>query len=519
MESPLVDSVRTNFFSPGMARGEELGELRAGMPLVFAGDRVVPVPEEVAERFRPGDAVVVVEDTAEVLLIPSRERAIADDAVGRAERAFARIGSVGDDRISRFFAGLADRLESDAIWGEITRANAADVADAKARGRSTTRLVADDELRRGMIAGLRGWETAESRRGRILERVEHAGWRVELRGAELGVVGFVFEGRPNVLADATGVLRSGNTVVFRIGRDALGTARAMMSAALEPALAEAGLPEGAVGLIDSPEHAAGWALFRDRRLALAVARGSGPAVATLGSLARQSGVPASLHGTGGAWLVASARAPRGDFALAARASLDRKVCNTLNVCCIARERAPELVPVLLESARAAGEERGQSFKLHVVEGDEGSIPPELFERAVMVRRAAGDVIEKQAELLAERDLGREWEWEETPELSLKIVDDVAHAVALFNRYSPQFIASLISEDPAEHESFYASVNAPFVGNGFTRWVDGQYALRRPELGLSNWQAGRLFGRGGVLSGDSVFTVRARAIQSDPALRR
>ena len=44
------------------------------------------------------------------------------------------------------------------------------------------------------------------------------------------------------------------------------------------------------------------------------------------------------------------------------------------------------------------------------------------------------------------------------------------------------------------------INAPFVGNGFTRWVDGQYALNRPELGLSNWQYGRLFGRGGVLSG-------------------
>jgi glutamate-5-semialdehyde dehydrogenase len=53
----------------------------------------------------------------------------------------------------------------------------------------------------------------------------------------------------------------------------------------------------------------------------------------------------------------------------------------------------------------------------------------------------------------------------------------------------------------------------------TRWVDGQYALNRPELGLSNWQFGRLFGRGGVLSGDSVFTVRTRAYQSDPDLGR
>jgi glutamate-5-semialdehyde dehydrogenase len=49
--------------------------------------------------------------------------------------------------------------------------------------------------------------------------------------------------------------------------------------------------------------------------------------------------------------------------------------------------------------------------------------------------------------------------------------------------------------------------------------DERYALKRPELGLSNWEGGRLFGRGGVLSGDSVFTARTRVTQSDPAVRR
>jgi len=489
------------------------------MPLVFAGDRVVEVTEELARRFRPGDAVVVAEETGEVLLIPAAERAIAGEAVARAVAAFAHMGEVSDAQISRFFASFAERLERDAVWAEIAKANAADVADARARGRSTTRLVADDKLRRSMIEGLRGWVAASSRRGRILETVEHPGWKIDLLAAELGVVGFVFEGRPNVLADATGVLRAGNTVVFRIGRDALGTARAIMRTALEPALEEAGLPAGAVGLVDSAEHASGWALFSDRRLALAVARGSGPAVATLGALARQAGIPVSMHGTGGAWLVASTRAAREGFALASEHSLDRKVCNTLNVCCIARDRAAELVPVLLTSLERAGAARGQTFKLHVVAGDEPTVPAELFTREVAVRRATGDVLERQAEVLAEEDLGREWEWEETPEISLKIVDGVEHAVALFNRHSPQFIASLISEDPDEHERFYATVNAPFVGNGFTRWVDGQYALEQPELGLSNWQGGRLFGRGGVLSGDSVFTVRSRVTQTEPAIRR
>ena len=88
--------------------------------------------------------------------------------------------------------------------------------------------------------------------------------------------------------------------------------------------------------------------------------------------------------------------------------------------------------------------------------------------------------------------------------------DVDRAIDLFNRYSPQFIASLVTEDEEEGERFYLRVNAPFVGDGETRWVDGQKALLQPELGLSNWQYGRLFGRGGVLSGDSVYTVRTRA---------
>jgi glutamate-5-semialdehyde dehydrogenase len=81
------------------------------------------------------------------------------------------------------------------------------------------------------------------------------------------------------------------------------------------------------------------------------------------------------------------------------------------------------------------------------------------------------------------------------------------------------VASLIGDDAEEQDRFWASIDAPFVGDGFTRWVDGQYALNRPELGLSNWQFGRLFGRGGVLSGDSVFTVRARVHQDQVDLRR
>jgi glutamate-5-semialdehyde dehydrogenase len=494
-----------------MPDSQELTQLEAGTPILFGGNRLLRVPESIAQDFQPGDSVVVVESTEEMLLIPARERRIAEAAVETAQSAFGTLAAASDEAISNFYLAFAERLADDATWSRIQRVNAEDVAAAKARGRSTTRLVANEKLRDDMIEGLRGWIGATSRRGQVLETVEREGWRTELVGAALGVVAFVFEGRPNVLADATGVLRGGNTVVFRIGSDALATARAIMREALAPALAEAGLPEGCVALVDSSTHAAGWALFGDRRLALAVARGSGRAVATLGALAQQAGVAVSLHGTGGAWMMASPSTRAEPFAEAVVRSLDRKVCNTLNTCCIPRARAEELVPVLLNSLERAGKALNQTYKLHVVERDRAALPGELFEREVSVLRAEGDVREFQAEVLDEAKLGHEWEWEQTPEISLALVDDLDEAVALCNRYSPHFVACLISENADEQKHFYETIDAPFVGDGHTRWVDGQVALDRPELGLSSWQSGRLFGRGGILSGDTVYTVRTRAV--------
>jgi glutamate-5-semialdehyde dehydrogenase len=495
-----------------------LDRLTPGMPIPFAGNRVTMVSAELAAAFQPGDQLLVLQDSGELLHVPAAAAQVADAAVAGAAAAFQALGAVSDEAITRFFDAFAAALETEAVWRVIAAANDQDVAAAKARGRSTTRLSLNPAMRRDMIAGLREWRDAAPMRGRVIERIDHAGWSLEQIAAPLGVVGFVFEGRPNVFADAAGVLRSGNAVVFRIGSDALGTARAIMAEAVAPALATAGLPDGAVSLVDSAAHAAGWAMFADKRLGLAVARGSGPAVGQLGAVARQAGTPVSLHGTGGAWLVADVSANARRFADAVFHSLDRKVCNTLNVCCIPRERAAELVPLFLDALERAGARRS-GCKLHVAEGDEGLLPSGWLDAATLVHRAEGPREEARAEILPIVDLGREWEWEETPEVTLKIVDSAEAAAELFNRHSPQFIAVLIAEDELAHHRFFAAVNAPFVGDGFTRWVDGQYALSRPELGLSNWQGGRLLARGGVLSGDGVFTVRARMRQADMGLDR
>ena len=495
-----------------------LERLAAGQAIVYGGDRVVYVDEALAGAFKAGDRLLVAPDSGALLHVPATEQAVAEGAVGRARAAFAKMGEVSDDQISAFFDAFAANLEDDARWGEIAAANAADVAAARARGRSTTRLAASEAMRRDMIAGLRAWRDAPASRGRLVERVEHRGWSVEQLTAPLGVVGFVFEGRPNVFADATGVLRGGNAVVFRIGSDALGTARAIVRAALDPAIEAAGLPRGAAVLVDSAAHAAGWAMFADPGLTLAVARGSGPAVAQLGAIARQAGTPVSLHGTGGAWIVADESAEADRFFAAVYHSLDRKVCNTLNTCCIVASRADELIPVFLDALAKAGERR-RGWKLHVAKADLARLPAALRAARGEVVRAEGPREEPLVEALADAELGREWEWEETPEVSLKVVENAAEAAALFNAHSPRFTASLIGEDAQAQARFYAQVDAPFVGDGFTRWVDGQYALNRPELGLSNWEHGRLFARGGVLAGDGVFTVRARVRQTDLDLDR
>jgi glutamate-5-semialdehyde dehydrogenase len=496
-----------------------LTRITEGQEIPFGGDKVAVVSAELAERFRDGDRLIVVQSTGALLLIPAEVSSLVAATVTDACRAFTGLTTVTDDQITDFFDRFSRALSDEERFAPIAAANTADVASAAAAGRSTTRLVLDERMRSDMVDGLLGWRDSSSRRDGVVHRTEHDAWSVEARRAPLGVVGFVFEGRPNVFADACGVVRTGNAVVFRIGSDALATARAIVEHALAPALLGAGLPEGTVRLVDSPTHAAGHALFADRRLALAVARGSGPAVGELGAVASQSGTPVSLHGTGGAWMVAGRGASATALAQAVRHSLDRKVCNTLNVVVVLRECADDLVPVVLDSLDGVASAHDTFGRLHVVAGSERHVSADRFGRVVPIVRADGTRDEPAASVLVESDLALEWEWEQSPEITLVVVDSLGGAVELCNAYSPRFVASIITEDPDEFERFYAEIDAPFVGNGFTRWVDGQYALRAPELGLSNWQFGRMLGRGAILSGDSVHTVRYRATVDDHAVHR
>ena len=475
----------------------DLNSIPAGT-LVVVGDRAVEMPV-----LEPGDRVLAVHATGDLLVVRADDYAAAAKAVDRAQDAFRAMADATDDQISQFFVAFADRLADDKVWGSVAEANASDVDRAKEAGHSTTRLVATEKMRVAMIDGLLTWAKTPSRRGEVLERRDAGDWSVERRRAPLGVVAFVFEGRPNVFADGAGVVRGGNASVMRIGSDALRTAEAIEAVAVAPALDAAGLPEGTLTLVRSPSHGAAHALFTLPAVRLAVARGSGRAVALLGAIATQHGIPVSLHGTGGAWMYAADDASTETVRNAVLHSIDRKVCNTLNTLVLPSRRAHELTPVALDALR----ERDPNYRLHVAAGSEHDIPSALLERMVTVRRAEGDVVEPQVDVIPQRDLAKEWEWEDTPEVSLVLARDDDEAVDLVNRYSPRFAASIITTDADRFERFYARVDAPYVGDAFTRWVDGQWAWDRPELGLTNWERGRLWGRSGILSGQDVFTVR------------
>ena len=493
-----------------------LDSLQAGMKVPFGGSKFAVVDDALARKFQAGDRLYVVQATGALRRVPAEVADVVTQTVDAAVDAARLLRGTPVAQVRDFYLKFAETLA--ASWSHVEAANAEDVARAVELGRSTTRLEVNSKMRDDMIAGLRGWaeEIAGSAELGVkdVETIDHGDWNVQVKTAPLGVIGFVFEGRPNVFADSAGVLATGNSAVLRIGGDALATAQAILDHALRPALQATGLPQGAISLVPSRERSAGWALFSDTRLSLAVVRGSGSAVTELSSIAQQAGIPVSAHGTGGAWMIADRSANAERYAAVVSASLDRKVCNTLNVAAIVRERAEELVPIFLAAADNAAQERGGVARVHVVDSSAKYVDSSEFEREISVVRPDGPATEKRASHLPENRLGEEWEWEETPEITLVIVDGIDHAADLFNTYSPQFVATLIAEDDDAHAQFREPVNAPFVGDGFTRWVDGQYALGQTELGLANWERGRLLARSGVLTGADLTARRLFAHHSN-----
>jgi glutamate-5-semialdehyde dehydrogenase len=288
---------------------------------------------------------------------------------------------------------------------------------------------------------------------------------VSERRIPIGTVGANFEARPNVALDVAGqLLKSLNTAVLRTGGAALRTVTVLVDDVLRPALEDAGLPGGAVGLVRSPDREGARVLVSlPKVLPLVILRGSGETTAQLARLAAKHGVRALAHAEGGGVLYVHPAASREKTLAIAEASLDRLgVCNRLNLLLVDRG-ARELLPDLLALLDRLGlEARGTA------------------------RVGAG------VEPLDVR-LGHEWanDANRVSTVTLDLVDDLDEAVRLANEETSGLAAGIVTEDAAAAQRFLDGYRGTAAyWHAPTRYTDGFELTGAPETGINvDWTPG------------------------------
>jgi glutamate-5-semialdehyde dehydrogenase len=385
-----------------------------------------------------------------------REAAAAHDAVPR----------LADAAVTAALALAAERVGE--RRSEILAANEADVAGADGLDAGALdRLRLDDARLEAIATQLRGLSALPP-----LER-EIDSWRlsngldVSERRIPIGVVGANFEARPNVAVDVAGqLLKSLNGAVLRTGGAALGTVTVLVDDVLRPALAAAGLPPEAVGLVRSPDRDGARALVSLPRLVpLVILRGSGETTATLARHAAEHGVRTLAHAEGGGVLYVAASADPAKVEALVAASLDRLgVCNRLNLLLVDVAAVATLERVLPVLARLGIEARGT-------------------ERA----RAHAE--------LAPLDVRLGHEWANDPErvatVTVDVVDGSDEAVGIANGETSALAATVVAEDRAVAESFLASYRGTAAfWQAPTRFTDGFALTGAPETGINvDWVPG------------------------------
>jgi len=272
----------------------------------------------------------------------------------------------------------------------------------------------------------------------------------------IGTVGANFEARPNVALDVAGqLLKSLNAAVLRTGGAALRTVTVLVDEVLRPALAAAGLPPEAVGLVRSPDREGAQALVSlPERIPLVILRGSGPSTAELARLAAQNGVRTLAHAEGGGVLYVHAAASQQKTLALAEASLDRLgVCNRLNLALVDRG-AEALLPPLLELFRAKG---------------------------LQIR---GEV--RGAEPLDE-PLGHEWasDPDRVATVTVALVDSLEEAVRIANEQTSGLAAGIVTEDADAAGRFLDGYRGTAAfWHAPTRYTDGFELTGAPETGIN-----------------------------------
>jgi glutamate-5-semialdehyde dehydrogenase len=376
-----------------------------------------------------------------------------------AARAMARADTATRNRALHL---IADAIERDADL--LRAANARDLEAAQAAGLAPAlmdRLALSDAAISTMVAGLRQIATLPDPVGEISNmKVRPSGIQVGQMRVPLGVIGIIYEARPNVTVDAAGLcIKSGNAAILRGGSEAIHCNRALATLVAE-GLAGAGLPQAAVQVVDTVDRAAVGALITmPQYVDVIVPRGGKGLIARLMA---EATVPMIKHLDGICHVYIDDKADIDKaLAIAFNAKCHRYgTCNTMETLLVARGIAPAVLPRLAE--------------LYATKDVELRADPEAFA-----------ILAGYPHLVAATE--EDWSTEYlAPILAVKVVAGIDEAMDHIDAYSSKHTESIVTEDHSGAMRFLREVDSASVMiHASTRFADGfEYGLGA-EIGISN----------------------------------
>jgi glutamate-5-semialdehyde dehydrogenase len=364
----------------------------------------------------------------------------------------------------------------------ILAANAEDISEAKAAGADQAfldRLALNDARVEGIAAGIEAVQALKDPVGAVMETwTRPNGLQIERVRVPLGVIGIIYESRPNVTADAGALcLKSGNAAILRGGSDSARSSRAI-HAALEQGLREAGLPEAAISLVPTRDRSAVGLMLGglDGNVDVIVPRGGKSLVARVQTEAR---VPVFAHLEGVCHVYVDGAA---SLAMAKSIVLNAKmrrtgVCGAAETLLVDRACAATHLKPLIEMLIDAGCE---------IRGDQ-----------------AVRAVDSRVKPATEEDWSTEYL---DAIIAAKVVDGVDAAIAHIERYGSHHTDAIVTGDAAAAEKFLAQVDSAIVlHNASTQFADGGEFGFGAEIGIAT---GRLHARGPV-GVDQLTTFKYR----------
>ncbi|MDR2878252.1 MAG: glutamate-5-semialdehyde dehydrogenase [Chromatiales bacterium] len=379
--------------------------------------------------------------------------------IGRRARAAARdMARASTAAKNRALAAIADNI--DAAQSELLAANARDLADARARGLAEAlidRLTLNPARVTAISDGLRQIMTLPDPVGTITDLAYRpSGIQVGRMRVPLGVIGIIYEARPNVTADAAGLcIKSGNAAILRGGSEALHCNKAL-AACVHAGLAAAGLPADGVQIVGTTDRAAVGELLRMKEnVDIIVPRGG---QSLIDRVMQDSLVPVIKHYAGVCHVYIDDSADfEKTFAVALNAKTHRYgTCNTMETLLVSEAIAPRILPPLALLYRDKGVElRGCTAT-----------------RAILPDAVLATDEDWRTEYLA-------------PILSIRVVAGLDEAIDHIYRYGTGHTDAIMTEDITRARRFLREVDSSSVMvNASTRFADGyEYGLGA-EIGIS-----------------------------------